>query len=309
MSSNLYKVGESNVSKTWLLMSGFALIIVLIGWFFSLYYDSLTIIYVFFLFALLMNVFSFWFSDKIVLKLTGAKKVDKEEYYGLYTLVENLCITAGLPMPKIYVIDESAPNAFATGRDYEHSAVAFTSGLLALLNKSELEGVIAHELSHIKNRDILLQSVVVVLVGLIALVTDFFIRSTFFLGDRDNKGNGLIMIIVLIGAIIIPIIAGFMQLAISRKREFLADSTGALMTRYPQGLASALKKISEYPVAMKKASHATAHLFISDPFNSGIKLQELHKNKKRSFFNKIFLTHPPVEERIQALTGEDTNWD
>jgi heat shock protein HtpX len=310
MESNLYKNTENNVAKTWLLMSGFMLILVLIGWFLSMYYGSLSLLYVFLGVSIVMNVFSYWFSDKIVLKMARAKEAQKDQYYDLYTIVENLSITAGLPMPKIYVIEESAPNAFATGRNEKKGVVAVTTGLLAILEKNELEGVIAHELAHIKNKDILLQSVVVVIVGLITFVADFFVRHTFFSGgDRNNKGSGVIMVIGIMAAIIIPIIAAFLQLAISRKREFLADASGALITRYPQGLASALKKISEYPVAMKRANHATAHMYISDPFSVGHKLTEQNKKEKVSFFNKIFLTHPPVEERIKALVGESHTWE
>jgi heat shock protein HtpX len=224
----------------------------------------------------------------------------------LYTSVENLCIASGLPLPKIYVINDSSPNAFATGRNPNNSAVAFTTGLLAILEKNELEGVIAHELAHIKNRDILLQSVIVVLVGLITLVADFFLRATFYSGNRDTGKNGFLLAIGIILIIVSPIIASFIQLAISRKREFLADSTGALMTRYPEGLSNALKKISESPISLKRANHATAHLYISDPFKD--ELEGSKKKKKINFFHKIFLTHPPIEERVEALIGKRTSF-
>jgi heat shock protein HtpX len=298
MASNLYKVRERNVWKTWSLMASFLIFLVLIGWFLSLYYGNSIILYIFLAFSLIMNFTSYWFSDKIVLKIAGAKVAKKEEYYDLYTIVENLSIVSGLPMPKIYVINDPSPNAFATGRNAKHSAVAVTTGLLQILEKNELEGVIAHELAHIKNRDILLQSVVVVLVGLVTLLADFFLRSTFYgRGDRDNKAGSILLIIGIVLMILSPIIASFIQLAISRKREFMADSTGALMTRYPEGLANALRKISESPNKLKKANHATAHLYISDPFKEKGK-------KKISGFHKLFLTHPPVEERIQALLGK-----
>jgi len=312
MSSNLYKIQEQNVWKTWLLMTGFLVIVVIVGWFFSIYYGSPKILYAFLAFSLFMNFFSYWFSDKVVLKMSNAKRVKKEDYYDLYTIVENLSISSGVLMPKIYVINDPSPNAFATGRNQKHSAVAVTSGLLNLLEKNELEGVIAHELSHIRNRDILLQSVVVVLVGLVAIISDIFIRMSFYgRGDRDNKAGGVIIIIGFIMMILAPIAASFIQLAISRKREFMADATGALMTRYPEGLASALKKISDYPVAMNKASHATAHLYISDPFKGQEPgaIDRKTGKKKISFFHKMFLTHPPVQERIEALIGKKIRYN
>jgi heat shock protein HtpX len=299
MQSNLYKTQESNVTKTWALMLGFLVFVVFLGWFLSYYYSSPEILYFFVALSLIMNFTSYWFSDKIVLKISGAIHVTREEYFDLYTIVENLSITTGMPMPKIYVIPEEAPNAFATGRNESHSAVAVTIGLLRILNKAELEGVIAHELAHIQNKDILLQSVVVVLVGLVTLVSDFFIRSTFFASrDSDSKAGGVMMIVGIVLMILSPIVATIIQLAISRKREFLADSTGALMTRYPEGLASALKKISASEIPMKKANHATAHLFISDPFD------DVEEKKKTTFLHKMFMTHPPVEERIEALLGK-----
>ncbi len=300
MQSNLYKTQESNIFKTWLLMLGFLVFVIFIGWFLSLYYGTPYILYFAIIFSLLMNITSYWFSDKIVLKIAGAKEAKKEEYYNLYTIVENLSIASGLPMPKVYVINDSAPNAFATGRNQKYAVVAVTTGLLEILEKNELEGVIAHELAHIKNKDILLQSVVVVLVGLIAIVSDIFIRSTFHgRGDRDSKGGGILLIVGIVLMVLSPIIATIIQLAISRKREFLADSTGALITRYPEGLASALKKISTSDIPMKKANHATAHLYISDPFD------DVEEKKKTSFLHKLFMTHPPVEERIEALLGKN----
>lgn len=300
MAANLYKIREQNVLKTWLLMTGFLSLVIIIGWFLSYWYGTPNILYVAVIFSLLMNFVSYWFSDKIVLKISGAKKASKKEYYDLYTITENLCISSGLPMPKLYVINDQSPNAFATGRNEKHSVVAVTTGLLEILERDELEGVIAHELAHIKNRDILLQSVVVVLVGLIAIVSDIFLRSLMFggNGDRDNRVGLILIIIGLLLMILSPIIGTIIQLAISRKREFMADSTGALMTRYPEGLANALRKISNNAVPLKKASHATAHLYISDPY------KEKRETKKISFLHKLFLTHPPVEERIEALLGK-----
>ena len=276
-------------------MSAFFVIVIGLGWFFSYYYRNPNILYIFVIFSIVMNVVSYWYSDKIVLKIAGAKEAKREEYFDLYTSVENLAITAGLPMPKVYVIQDPAPNAFATGRDKEHAVVAATTGLLQILEKNELEGVIAHELSHIGNRDMLLSTVVVVLVGFVSIVADMFMRSLFFGGhrDNDNKAGGVLMIVGIILSILAPIFALLIQLAISRKREFLADASGALLTRYPQGLANALQKISQYSRPMQKQSNAIAHLYISDP-----------KGKGRGVGMRVaglFATHPPVEKRIQAL--------
>jgi len=276
-------------------MTVFFVIIIGFGWFFSFYYNNPNILYLFFGFSILMNVFSYWFSDKIVLKLAGAKIAKREEYFNLYTSVENLSITAGLPMPKVYIIEDNAPNAFATGRDKKHAVVVATTGLLSMLDKNELEGVMAHELSHIGNRDMLLSTVVVVLVGFISIMADVFRRNLVFNGHRnnDNKGAGVFIIIGILLSILAPIFAMLIQLAISRKREFLADASGALLTRYPEGLANALRKISQNSKPMVRQSGAIAHLYIADP--KGVPF-----GKKISGF---FATHPPVEERIQALIG------
>lgn len=295
--ATLYTEQSKNITKTWLLMTIFFIVVIAFGWFFSFYYDNPNILYFFVAFSVLMNVFSYWFSDKIVLTLAGAKQAKREEYFDLYTSVENLSITAGLPMPKVYVVQDQAPNAFATGRDKNHAVVCVTTGLLSILNKTELEGVIAHELSHIGNRDMLLSTVVVVLVGFITILADVFTRSLFFGGHRnnDNKGNGILIIIGIVLSILAPIFAILIQLAISRKREFLADASGALLTRYPEGLASALRKISEYSRPMTRQSSAIAHLYIADPKGSGI-------GKK---IRGLFATHPPVEERVKALVGNN----
>jgi heat shock protein HtpX len=283
-------------------MSVFFVFIIFLGWFLSWYYNSQVILIGAFAFSMIMNFVSYWFSDKIILSISGAHEASKEQYYDLYTMVENLSITAGLPMPRIYVIEDPAPNAFATGRNEKHAVVAFTTGILQILDKNELEGVIAHELAHIQNKDILLQSVIVVLVGFVTLLSDMFIHSTFFGGqDRDNKA-GIFMLIIGIALLILsPIVAMLIQLAISRKREFLADATGALMTRYPEGLANALKKISAHAQPLRKANHATAHLFISDPYKEQ---EDEEGHEKVSFFHKLFLTHPPVGERVNALLGK-----
>jgi len=290
--SNLYTQQDTNVRKTWLLMSIFLVIAIAIGWTFSLAYNSPVILYVAILFSLVMNITSYWYSDKIALAASGARPFKREENEELWDIVENLSIASGLPMPKLYIINDASPNAFATGRNKEHAAVAVTTGLLHLLDKNELEGVIAHELAHIGNKDILLQTVVVVLVGFIALLSDIFLRSMFWGGgDRDSKAGVWLMLIGIVLAILSPFIATLIQLAVSRKREFLADSTGALMTRYPEGLASALEKISGNGTPLKRANNATAHLFISNPFGK----------KGRKGLHKLFMTHPPTEERVKAL--------
>jgi heat shock protein HtpX len=225
--------------------------------------------------------------------MSSAKPVDHNSNRELYHLVENLSITAGLPMPKLYIIEDGAPNAFATGRDPEHGVICVTTGLLQKLDKTELEGVLAHELSHIGNRDILLSTVVVILVGFVTLLADWFRHWAFWGGrGRDSEAGTqmrtILIIVAIVFSILAPLAAVLMQLAISRKREFLADASGALLTRYPEGLASALEKISADKEPLEAANRATAHLYISNPF----------KGKK---IGKLFMTHPPMEERIKAL--------
>jgi len=247
--------------------------------------------------AILYSLFSYYASAKITLAISHAKEIKKRDHFQLFTTVENLCIGSGLPTPKIYIIDDTAMNAFATGRDPYHASVAITKGLLNKLDKSELEGVMAHELSHIKNYDIRLPTVIVGLVGIIAVVSDIFLRSIFYGGKRSNnkKSKGGILIIIGIAlAILSPIIANIIKLAISRQREFLADASGAMMTRYPEGLASALEKISKDREPLEVANKATAHLYISNP---------LKNEKGMSFINKMFSTHPDSKERIARLRG------
>jgi heat shock protein HtpX len=276
-------------------MAVFLALVIAMGWFISYYYQSPGILYFAVFFAVLMNFFSYWHSDKLVLKLHKARAVTREEYFDLWNITENLAITAGLPMPKLYVIEDQSPNAFATGRNKEHAVVAVTTGLLEILERSELEGVIAHELSHIGNRDMLIATVIVVLAGFITLLSDFFLRSQIYGGgrSRNGKGGGILIIIGIVFVLLSPIVALVIRLSISRKREFLADATGALLTRYPDGLASALRKISSANTPMHIAHDATAHLFISNPFTT----------KKHSAFHKMFMTHPPIDDRIRALVG------
>lgn len=289
----LYTQQSNNVTKTWMLMGVFFIIVIGLGFVFSQMYNNPTILYFFVIFSIVMNIVSYWYSDKIALSLARAKPATREEYFDFYTLVENLAITAGLPMPKIYVIEDPSPNAFATGRDKNHSVIAVTTGLLSIMNKVELEGVVAHEMSHIGNKDMLLSTVAVVLVGFVAILSDMMIRMSFFGGNRDDReGNGVFMIIGIVVAILAPIAATLIQLAISRKREYLVDASGALLTRYPEGLASALEKISQYGRPLQTQSNAIAHLYIANPSGTG------------SFAKKagnLFSTHPPVEERIKRL--------
>jgi heat shock protein HtpX len=292
--ATLYTHQSKNITKTWLLMTTFFALVIGLGWFFSHYYGNPSILVFFVIFSIGMNIVSYWFSHKIVLSLSGAHEADRKQYFDLYTTVENLAITAGLPMPKVYVINDTAPNAFATGRDKKHAVVAVTTGLLAILEKNELEGVIAHELSHIGNRDMLVSTVAVVLVGFVSILADVFMRSLWFGGgDRDNKGGNALVIIGIILSILAPIFAVLIQLAISRKREFLADASGALLTRYPEGLASALGKISQYSQPMRRQSKAIAHLYIADPKGSNI----------GKAIRGLFATHPPAEARIAVLRG------
>jgi len=279
-------------------MTGFFLLVILIGYVVSWYFDSPIILVVAVLFSTISSVISYWWSDKIVLQMSGAKLVDHDSGREIYHLVENLCITAGLPLPKIYIIEDSAPNAFATGRDPQHAALALTTGILAKLEKIELEGVIAHELSHIGNRDILISTIATVLVGTIILIVDWSSRSALFgRGRNDNReGGGIGLVIIILLSILAPLSAKLLQMAVSRKREFAADADGALLTRYPEGLASALEKISADPDELEVANRATAHMFIVSPFQG-------EREKKVNWLSKAFMTHPPVAERIAKLRG------
>jgi heat shock protein HtpX len=297
--ATIYTQQGKNIRKTWMLMTVFFVMIVAIGYVVSAVYGNPAIMYGAIVFSLMMNVGSYWFSDKLVVKMTGAQPITREQYPDLWNVVENLSITAGLPMPKVYVVNDPAPNAFATGRNPEHAVVAATTGLLQILNRTELEGVMAHELSHVGNRDMLVSTVAVVLAGFVAIVSDILMRSLLWGGgDRDNKVGIVFIILGVIGIILAPIAAQLIQLAISRKREYLADASGALLTRYPEGLASALEKISAYARPMVRANNATAHLFIADPFGGDA----------RTIIQKIsglFQTHPSAESRIKILRDMD----
>ncbi len=296
----LYNHSDSNKRKTWFLFTGFLIFAMLVGYVFSVAMEDSMILYVVVFISIISSFISYWFSDKIVLSMSGAHQLKFEDNKELYRLVENLCISVGLPTPKIYIINDISPNAFATGRNPKNAVIAVTTGLLNKLEKSELEGVIAHELSHIKNYDILIATLTTVMVGMIVLLADWFRRWAFYSGGRsrnnENKGQLqlIIIIIAIVFSILAPIFAYIMQFAISRKREFLADADGALTTRYPEGLARALEKISSDPNDMERANRATAHLYISEPIKQ--------KNKK-SLWAKAFMTHPPIEDRVKALKG------
>lgn len=298
----IYNSIGSNKRKTWFMMIFFTLFFIAVSYVIgrSMGY-GLSFVGIFLIISGIMNWVSYYYSDKIVLSMSGAKPADPKEHDELLDIVENLAIGSGLPKPKVYVIEDSALNAFATGRDPKHAAVAATTGILNTLSKSELEGVIGHELSHIKNYDTRLMSVVSILAGSLAILADFFMRGLLWGGiggndDRENRSpNALFLILGILAAILAPIAATLIQLAISRRREFLADASGALLTRYPEGLARALEKIAGDRHVMKNANNATAHLFIENPF----KTDSGHKTK--SFLAGLFSTHPPVEERIKIL--------
>ncbi len=289
---------SSNTFKTYLIMFFFSLFVIGVVYIFAQGFGygkvgGLGIVGFALIMAGFMNLISYYYSDKIVLGISGAKEVKHDANRELYHLVENLCIAAGLPVPKIYTIEDTATNDFATRRDPKHAAIAFTTGILQKLNKQELEGVTAHELSHVGNRDTLLMSVVSVLVGTIALLADWFLRSLWFGGrDRENKGGTVFMILALVAAILAPIIATLIQLAVSRRRELLADASGVLLTRYPEGLASALQKISGDREPLEVANRGTAHLYIINP---------LKGKDAAGWFTGLFNTHPPIEVRIKAL--------
>jgi len=297
---NIYSVISANKWKSYLILFLFILFAGTVAYVLGRatgYGPSVGVI--FFIISIVYSFISYFFSDKMVLATSGAHEIQKEDNPQLFRIVENLTIADGVPMPKVYIIDDASPNAFATGRDPQHAAVAVTTGIMERLNKSELEGVLSHELSHVKNYDTRLMAITAVLVGFIALITDMFMRQLFWFGgfrnrddERDSRVQLFFLVLGIVLAILAPIIASLIQLAVSRKREFLADASGALLTRYPEALASALEKISSDPKPLSTASNATAHLFIVNPF----------KDKGLSgIVSNLFSTHPPIEERIKIL--------
>ncbi|MFH1286428.1 MAG: M48 family metalloprotease [Candidatus Magasanikbacteria bacterium] len=291
----MYSQIDANKRRTVILMMFFIAFILGLGYFLGVYmgfgYEVMALAIVL---SVVMNLAGYFVGDKIALKSTGAKEIKKQDNPYVFRMVENLCLTAGIPMPKVHIIQSTALNAFATGRDPEHASIALTTGIIERLENEELEGVIAHELSHIQNYDIRVMMIVVVLVGSIALLSDIFFRMRFFGGGNNNKSSGQLGGILMIAGIALlilsPIIAELIKLSISRKREYLADASGALLTRYPEGLAKALEKISGSKETMPHASAATAHLFISNPF-------------KKGRVSGLFSTHPPIVERVKKLRG------
>lgn len=294
--ATLYNQADKNTRLTWVYITVFLIFVIGVGHVFAGVMGNSNILYFAVALSIIMSFTSYWWSDKIVLSISGAREVNHDEAREVYHLVENLCIASGLPMPKIYIIEDSAPNAFATGRDPEHGVICLTTGLVAKLEKAELEGVIAHELSHIGNRDILLATVMVVLVGIVALLADWFRHFSFWgrgNSSSNQEGGGFRLAMFLLAlalSLLAPLFAALIQLAVSRRREFLADADAALLTRHPDGLARALEKISQDQEPLEAANRATAHLFIANPF----------KGKKIS---SLFQTHPPIEERVKALRG------
>jgi heat shock protein HtpX len=289
----MYSHIDSNKRKTWFLIALFVGILAAAGYVYGQINGAGEIGLVFALaISLGMTLFSWFWGDKVVLFTTGAREIkSRDEYPYLWNIVENLTITAGMPMPNVYVIEDAAPNAFATGTSPEKASVAFTTGLIDLLENEELEGVAAHELSHVKNFDSRYMLLVAVLVGTLTLMGDIFFRFGFGFGRGRRDTHPAFIIVGLVFLIVSPIIGELIKLAVSRSREFLADASGSLLTRYPEGLASALEKISKHGGKMRTASSATAHLFIANPFGPGQK------------WNRFFSTHPPAEERIRRLRG------
>lgn len=287
----MYADIRSNKRRTWILFLVFFAVIGIIGYVLTQYYGGYDILVIAAVFAVGMALVSYYSGDSVALAVAGAKPISKKDNPYIYRMVENLAITAGLPMPKVYLINDPALNAFATGRDPQHASVALTTGIVSALENEELEGVIAHELSHVKNYDIRVMMIVIVLVGFITLIADWFLRANVLGGRRrgDTSGGGVLMIIGLVLIILSPIFARLIQFAVSRKREYLADASGALLTRYPEGLARALEKIAAQGGTVSRRNHATAHLYIANPF------------KSRRSAASLFSTHPPIDERIKRL--------
>lgn len=300
----MYERISSNVRKTWMLIVVFVLFTLAIGFFFSVFTDTgYWGIGIAAAVAIAMTWGSYFSSDKIALSMSRAKPAEGARYRQLHNIVEGLSIAAGIPKPRVYVVEDTAPNAFATGRDPEHAAVAVTTGLLAKFNRDELEGVIAHELSHIENRDTLVMTLAVTLVGVIVLLADWVLRIMWFGGGDDNN-KGVAAPLAIIGFVLLliaPLVAQLMQFAISRQREFLADADAVYLTRYPPGLIGALRKLQDDQTVVRTASRATAHLWIESP----IALQKARgrrgATRQGAWLNRLFETHPPLEQRIEAL--------
>lgn len=293
---NIYSQIRRNKLKTYFIIFLFIALISALFYLMGQYFGDPKLYFALgMLFSLVSGVGSYFYSDKIVLKMSGARLASKKEHFDFYTVTENLSIAAGIPMPKLYVIEDPTPNAFATGRNPEHAVVAATTGLLQRLKRAEIEGVIAHELSHVRNYDILVMTIVTVLVGTVVFAVDFFMRSLWWGRgrSRDRRAGGITLVIFIVFMILMPFVASLIQLAVSRKREYLADASGALLSRNPDGLADALEKIAASPRPLKRASNATAHLYISNPFKKD--------TGAKNWLTKLFSTHPPMEERVRIL--------
>jgi heat shock protein HtpX len=296
---NVYESVDSNKRKSFLIMILFVVFVTAVTWVFAQAFElsGTGIVGWALIFSGLMSFSSYWWADKIILSISGARPASKKKDFQFFTVVENLTLAADLPMPKLYVIDDTAMNAFATGRDPNHAVVCATTGLLSRLNRTELEGVIGHELSHVRNYDIRLMSIVAILVGMITLLADWFLRSWRFGGRRDNEDRGqlqaIFFVVAIVLAILSPIIAKLIELAISRREEYLADAGSVMITRQPSGLISALKKLGADKEPLEAANKATAHLYIVNP------LKNLHGGI--GWFANLFTTHPPIDQRIKAL--------
>jgi len=294
MEENIYKKQSGNVLKTWIFLILFSLLVGLVGFLLASYFDNPLFFYLGTFISIGMSIWSYWFSSGLVLKMANARELGEDENPDLQKSVRSLATASGLPMPKIYIVDDVSPNAFATGRDPAHGVIAFTTGILSLLNKEELEGVIAHELSHISNRDTLIMTVVAVMANIIQSIAHYMY---FFSGSRDDNGsNNIVASIVatIVIAILAPLTATLIQLAISRSREFQADESGVILTKYPQGLANALRKIEAFPQGMQNVNPTIAHLFIANP-------EKEEGTHHTPWYIKLFMTHPPVEERVVAI--------
>lgn len=294
-----YQLVAQNKRRSWFVIVGFITFITLVVYVMSVGMGyGLDLVGIALIFSGITSFASYWWSDKIILSLSGAKPASREQHFDFYTVAENIASSQRMPIPRLYVLEDPSMNAFATGRDPEHGVVVMTTGLLAKLERSEIEGVVAHELAHIKNYDIRLMSIITILVGMVALLSDWMLRMSFYGDRRNERGSGQAQIIVfalaLLLALLSPLIAQIIQLAVSRKREFLADATGVSMTKNPEGLARALEKLGQDTQPLKSASKATAHLFIANPLKN-------HKGDAIGWFSGLFRTHPPISERVQAL--------
>ena len=289
----MYSEIAANKRKTWVILTLFIAVVVGLGYLLSWMYDSPSLVYSALIFAVIYSAITYFAGMKMSLAVNAAHEIQKSDNPRLWRIVENLSITEGLPMPRVFIMDDAAPNAFATGRNPEHAAVCATTGLLDMMSDTELEGVMAHELGHVKNYDVRVSMIAFALSAVISILADFILRMTFF-RDRDNNNNAIMLLIGVAVAIVAPLVALLIQMAISRKREYLADATGALTTRYPEGLASALEKIGQHGSAMRRQNTATAHLFFANPL-------------KKSGISSMFSTHPPIEERVARLREMNTH--